>query len=454
MKKKKRGFLILLTLLGLCFSNWINVYAQSNMTIDSKTYIYTDSRKEAKFYTNKGYAYCITPSKTGGPQGTTLVYKSSTTSGGVLYLLENAGTSDNDYLATQLAIWKYDGNYMPEFYQNRSNYDVVRRANALATAAYNNRNYSSPKASVKITTSSTKWNETSDKKNFKSDALSVTIANAGNANLTLTSAPSGAKIVDLYGNTISMVANGGKFYILIPQSSVTSKTTMTVKATVTGSTSSVERYAPSSGNWQELVVLVKTPTTATDSTSLSLSPIKRTCEVVNGVYYDKEGNVVDHTTYSIQCERHVCEKVGNTYFGSNGEKVNAEDYSIQCERHVCEKVGNTYFGSDGEKVNAEEYSLQCEKHICEKVGNTYFGSNGEKVSYSDYNIQCLKHTCEIINGYYFGINSTIVTQNEYTIQCIHTCEIYNNQYYGKQNNLQLIRVQRIIPIKDQQAGRG
>ena len=124
MKNKiKKIFAILLVALSVAY---IDVTAQSNMKIERKTYITTGTRKEAKFYTNKGYAYCITPDRVGANQGATLTYMSKETKGGVLYLLENAGTSDNEYLKTQLAIWILRNNYMPNYYVQNSNLEVVK----------------------------------------------------------------------------------------------------------------------------------------------------------------------------------------------------------------------------------------------------------------------------------------------------------------------------------------
>ena len=79
----------------------VNVNAKS-LKITKKTYIKTGigSRKEAKFYTSKGYAWCITPMKTGANQGTTLYYKNTIKDNGLVWLIENGGHSDKGYLAS------------------------------------------------------------------------------------------------------------------------------------------------------------------------------------------------------------------------------------------------------------------------------------------------------------------------------------------------------------------
>ncbi|MBQ6323434.1 MAG: LPXTG cell wall anchor domain-containing protein [Bacilli bacterium] len=456
MKKhfKKITAMVIIALIAL---TGISVSAQSTMTIDKKTYIYTGTRKEAKFHTTKGYAYCITPSKTGAAQGTTLTFKKKETDGAILYLLDNTGESDAEYLKTQLALWVYTDNYMPETYKK---YDVSNQAKALAKTAANNKNYTGKQPSVKLNASSTNLSETSDGNYYKSGVITVSASNAGNATVSLDGAPSGTKIVDANNNAQTTFANGSKFYVMVPAANVTSAKTFKVNAKVTGNVPTVERYVTSDSKWQDLVVIVEEPKTVTTSVSLSVTPVKRSCEIANGKYYDKSGKVVDKaeyerqcvhkceyynnhyydkdgkitdkTTYSIQCEKHTCEVVGNTYFGKDGRILKSkEEFSIECEKHSCEKVGNTYFGKNGNVVKADQYDLECNEHVCEKIGDKYFGKNGFEVEKSVYEKECFKHTCEKVGDSYFGKDGSEVTYDEYTVQCEkHVCEFINNKYFG------------------------
>ena len=486
MKKyfKKITAIVIIALIAL---TGINVSAQSTMTIDKKTYIYTGSRKEAKFHTTKGYAYCITPSKTGAAQGTTLTFKKKETDGGVLYLLDNAQESDAEYLKTQLALWQYTDNYMPASYNGT---DVRSKAKDLAKTAANNKNYTGKQPSVKLNASSTKLSETSDGNYYKSGVITVSVSNAGNATIGLDdNAPSGAKVVDANNNAQTSFANGGKFYVIIPASNVTANKSFKVTAKVTGKVSAVERYVTAESKWQDLVVLVKEEKTVSTNTQLSVTPVKRSCEIANNKYYDKNGKVVDKaeyerqcvhkceyynnnyydkngkitdkTTYSIQCEKHTCEVVGNTYFGKDGRILNSkEEYSLECEKHSCEKVGDTYFGKNGNIVKADQFDIECNKHVCEKigdkyfgkegfevekpvyekecfkhtcekVGDSYFGKDGSEVTYDEYTVQCEKHVCEFVNNKYFGTNGTEVSEEEYLNECVHVCEIVDGKYYGQ-----------------------
>lgn len=413
-----------------------DVYAASNMTITSKTYVQTKFsdgtyRKEAKFGTNKGTAYCITPGKTGAPKGTTLTYTNSVTSGSTLYLLQKAGSSNDSYLITQLAIWKLNNNFIPAAYNKNSS--IVNKANSLANEAKKQSKYSSS-PSMKVSTTKLTFTESSDGKYYSSNAVTVTIASVSKTTVSV----SGAKgaIINVNGKdsgSSTTLFKTSKLIIKVPASNVSSKTTVNVSVKATGTKLSYERY--SGGKWQDLIVLVKTPKTISASLSGTITPVVRKCQYVNGKYYDKEGKETTKENYSIQCEKHTCEKVGDKYFGKNGTIVSAEQYDSECNKHICEKVGDKFFGKEGTIVTEEEYDSECNKHVCEKVGDKFFGKNGTVVSEEQYDSECNKHTCEIVNGNYFGKDGSIITADQYDLECNrHTCEIVNGNYFDANGN--------------------
>ena len=409
-----------------------NVYAVSNLTITEKSYVginFSDGthRNEAYFNTNKGVAYCITPSKTGGPQGTSLSYSSTVNSGPVLYLLNNASNSKNDYLVTQLAIWKVNNNYIPKVYNKDAN--IVNNAIKLANTAKSNSNYA-VNPTMKLSSSRLNFSESSDGNYYISNYITVNT----NKMSKVTARVSGAKGATITsngkrGSSLSL-KNGNKFNVKIPKSSITSATNIKVTVKATGTKASYERYY--GGKWQDLVVLVKKPKTVNSVASGTVKPVVHKCEYKYGKYYDKNGKVTSKTNYSIQCEKHTCEKVGNTYFGKDGKVTNKTNYSIQCEIHTCEKVGNTYFGKDGKVTDENGYNLQCKTHTCEKVGNTYFGKDGKVTDENGYNLQCKTHTCEKVGNTYFGKDGKVTDENGYNLQCkTHTCEKVGNTYFDK-----------------------
>ena len=142
MKKNFKVLWIICFLMIMIIPSYV-VNASQTIKIERKTYIKTGTREEAKFYTEKGYAYCITTNRIGAEKGTTLNYMSKEEKGGVLYLLEKAGTSDKEYLETQLAIWLLRDNYMPDYYYKNPNIDVVKKAKSLLEEAKKQGNYTS-----------------------------------------------------------------------------------------------------------------------------------------------------------------------------------------------------------------------------------------------------------------------------------------------------------------------
>ena len=429
MKKDFKYYVIFVFMLLILGTT--NVYAVSSMKVTEKSYIKTNfsdgtHRTEAYFNTNKGVAYCITPSKTGAPQGKTLTYSKTVSSGSVLYLLDNAGSSKSDYLITQLAIWKVNNNYLPAAYSKNSS--LVSKVNKLANTAKNNSSYS-PNPTMKLSNSSLSFTESSDGNYYISNSISITASDMDKIVATVSGA-NGAVVVSNQKTGTSLTITNKKFNIKVPKKNITANTTIKVTVKGTGNKLSYQRY--SGGSWQDLVVLVKTPKTVSTIISGTIKPVVYKCQYTNGKYYDKDGNVTDKTTYSLQCEKHTCEKVGDTYFGKDGSQVTEKDYNLQCKTHTCEKVDNTYFGKNGDPVSEKDYNLQCKTHTCEKVDDKYFGKNGTEVSEKDYNLQCKTHTCEKVDDKYFGKNGTEVSEKDYNLQCkTHTCEKVDDTYFGK-----------------------
>lgn len=421
MKKVLKNCFIFVFVALLSVFSLSDVYAASNMTITSKTYVQTKFsdgtyRKEAKFGTNKGTAYCITPGKTGAPKGTTLTYTNSVTSGSTLYLLQKTGSSNDSYLITQLAIWKLNNNFIPAAYNKNSS--IVNKANSLANEAKKQSKYSSS-PSMKVSTTKLTFTESSDGKYYSSNAVTVTIASVSKTTVSV----SGAKgaIINVNGKdsgSSTTLSKTSKLIIKVPASNVSSKTTVNVSVKATGTKLSYERY--SGGKWQDLIVLVKTPKTISASLSGTITPVVRKCQYVNGKYYDKEGKETTKENYSIQCEKHTCEKVGDKFFGKEGTIVTEEEYDSECNKHVCEKVGDKFFGKNGTVVSEEQYDSECNRHTCEIVNGNYFGKDGSIITADQYDLECNRHTCEIVNGNYFDANGNKTDEATYKSQCEKT----------------------------------
>ena len=429
MKKFKFYFAFIFIAIILCTTN---VYAVSKMVITDKSYIRTNFsdgtyRNEAYFTTNKGVAYCITPSKKGGPQGSSLNYSETVNSGSVLYLLSHAGNTKNERLITQLAIWKVNNNFIPAAYNK--NTTIVNTVNNLANTAKNNSNYS-VNPTIKLSSSTLSFSESSDGNYYVSNNITVSHDNMSEIVATV----SGAKDATLIssnksGSSLSLV-NGSKFSVRIPKDNISSTTDIKVVVKGTGTKLSYERY--SGGKWQDLIILVKTPITVNLEANGKVTPVVHKCEYKYGKYYDKNGKVTDENGYNLQCKTHTCEKVGDTYFGKDGKVTDENGYNLQCKTHTCEKINDKFFGKDGNEVTESDYNLQCKTHTCEEINNKFFDKNGNEVTEDEYNLQCKTHTCEIVGNKYFDKDGNETDANTYKQQCEMVIEVPNT---GSSDNL-------------------
>lgn len=383
MKRYLKNF-IKIMILAVFVLPIVDVFAASTIKIERKSYIQTGSRQEAKFYTNKGYAYCITPDRIGAKQGATLTYMSKETKGDVLYLLNQAGTSDHDYLVTQLAIWIEKFNYMPDYYVQNSDIEVVKSAKSLAAEAAKNKEFTIGVSDISFSADNTTLQLTNDGKYYKSGV--VRVGPVGGAvkshKVDLVGAPAGAEIKEVVTGAKD---NTYRFEIWVPATNVTTKTTFKATLTAVLTSKSVERYTPGDGH-QDLVILVPEEKTVNKDLTFTVNPVVRKCEVFNNQYYGKDGNVVSKEVYESQC-LHKCQKVDGKYFDKDGKETTEDNYKLQCFTHTCEKVGDKYFGKDGLEVNETDYTKQC-LHICEIYNNEYYDSKGYKVSQDEYKKQC------------------------------------------------------------------
>lgn len=353
--KKGCKFLMMISFLALMIIPSYVVYATQSIKIERKTYIKTGTREEAKFYTGKGYAYCITPFRSGANQGAILNYMSKEEKGGVLYLLEKAGTSDKEYLETQLAIWLLKDNYMPDYYNNNPNIEVVKKAKSLLAEAKKQENYASKQPAITATLEET---EVSNKEvgYYYSKLVTVKTENGTkDPTIELVNAPVKAEIK----KETTSEKNVQKVYVKVPENSITEMTNIQLKVSLSGTINTVERYTTGNPDLQDLVILAKAEKNVTKTVDLTITPKKRTCEVLNGKYYDKNGYIVDQAEYEKQCI-HKCEHIDNTFYDKDGAITTEEIYSIQCITHTCEKIGNHFFGKNGTEVVETEYKAQCE----------------------------------------------------------------------------------------------
>ncbi len=94
------------------------------------------------------------------------------------------------------------------------------------------------------------------------------------------------------------------------------------------------------------------------------------CEKVEGVFYGKNGNVVDEATYKKECEKpveHKCEIVKGTYYGVKGNEVDYATYKKECEKPELPKTGATEITTGviglGGVVTAAGYLIASRKQL-------------------------------------------------------------------------------------------
>lgn len=418
----EKFFKLLLVILTFISFSSVNVFAnEKEIVIKEKSYIKvsedeTDTRREAKFLTTNGYAYCITPEKIGAKEGTVYSYAGLEDNATLVYLLSQGNDeNDFDYLAKQLAIWKAINNFIPEYYLNHPDTDVLRKTDELINDAIANAGNYNRNTSVEIKYDGAEFEiaEINGAKYLKSGIVTVSITNGLSAEYTLKHAPKGTKLIDLNGNELNSVSNENKFYIAIPYpiTTIREENKFDLTVSVKGVVKVAERYIVS-GGLQDLVVLDQRESSdkATMSFTVGIDKSKENrCELVDGKYYDADGKETDKETYLTTCEVHKCEKVDDLYFDKDGKITDIDEYDKQCVKHTCEIIGDTYFNALGEISSYEEYSSQCvEKISCEYMNGKYIGVNGNEVSHDEFVKQCRAQIVAVPDTATTGIISTII----------------------------------------------
>lgn len=163
------------------------------------------------------------------------------------------------------------------------------------------------------------------------------------------------------------------------------------------------------------------------------------CQIVNGKYYSKSGNVVNKKAYENECgkitnpeTKYYCVRANGKYYGKNGNIVNRSTYDKECvkkpaDKYICIKVDGKYYDASGNVVSKKAYEKSCknkpdEKHYCEKVNGKYYGKAGNVVDKNTYEEECTakpdeKHYCEIVNGKYYDASGNVVSKEAYEKAC-------------------------------------
>ena len=425
MNKNWKIVLMVVVMLFTAIFTITDVNATNTIKLTSKSYIKAGGRNHAWFKTNAGYAYCITPKKTGPSVGTKMhLDKEITgTSGNVLYyMLKNDNPSNkNNYVYTQAAIWRYYNNYVPY----KSGSTVISKSKTIVSKAKASK--ATPKrVGITVVNKSGSMSISSDNKYYQSGKFTIKTTSG----TKYTASVSGkAYIVNVSGNKQTTFNSGDSFYVRVNDADVTKSLTFTITIKTSGTNEYVRVYSTGKSSYQKLVLLDSESKSASKQLSVAVTPVKRVCTYVNGKYYGKNGTVVSEATYKDECMP-KCEEKDGKYFDDKGNEIDKINYYKICIKPTCEKIDDTYFGKDGSIVTEEEFSNQCIPKCIEKDGK-YYDDKGNETDKTTYIKVCKKPICEKVDDTYFGKNGDVVSESEYKKQCVHVCEVYNNQYYGK-----------------------
>ena len=87
--------------------------------------------------------------------------------------------------------------------------------------------------------------------------------------------------------------------------------------------------------------------------------------------YDIEGNIVNDFLYTKSCDKHYCEVlIDNTYYGPDGSITDKNNYETYCLRHSCEKLNGVYFDRNGNIVNEVSFNNSCSNLNNPQTGKT------------------------------------------------------------------------------------
>ena len=182
------------------------------------------------------------------------------------------------------------------------------------------------------------------------------------------------------------------------------------------------------------------PNTSSDHCTIELSTTKvekPVCEVVDGKYYDNNGNEVSYPEYLKACttEKYYCEEKNGYFFDKNGNSVSESEYRKSC--FSCAVDGDKYYDNNGNEVSYSEYLKACttEKYYCEEKNGYFFDKNGNSVSESEYRKSCF--SCMVDGDKYYDKDGQLVDKDAYESSCMSgslACTEHDGKYYDMDSN--------------------
>lgn len=85
-------------------------------------------------------------------------------------------------------------------------------------------------------------------------------------------------------------------------------------------------------------------------------PTKPKCQIVNGIYYGKDGTPVSTEQYAKDCP--ACKIENGKYYGQDGKEITKEQYLVECP-NFCKIIDGKYYGKHGQIVTKAQYEKEC-----------------------------------------------------------------------------------------------
>ncbi len=275
MKKLIRSFLLLF--IALFSFSGLTAFAESApQTIQTASSFETvpgyinGVQFSIKKTTTGKYLYCTDYHKS-SPKNMTLTLVGEQDAG-MTYLMVNGypnksitGNSKYDYYITQSAVWWYldlttgSSNLSESFKTTAPDpYGLRPHMKKLAENAVKAKNAGYPTPTLGMSKNTISFSLSSDGKYYISNAVTVSATSIkGKISLSLSGAPSGSVIIDANGNTVTSVSSGAAVRIKVPVANITSlETSITLKASATGSVQKSYLYKPSNSNYQSVTMAV------------------------------------------------------------------------------------------------------------------------------------------------------------------------------------------------------
>ena len=141
------------------------------------------------------------------------------------------------------------------------------------------------------------------------------------------------------------------------------------------------------------IYLNVSPNTSSDHCSIELSTTKvekPVCEIIDGKYYDNNGNEVSYLEYLKACttEKYYCEEKNGYFFDKDGNAVSEAEYRKSCFN--CMIDGDKYYDKDGQLVDKETYEESClgGSLACMEKDGKYYDMDSNEITKEEYENIC------------------------------------------------------------------